>query len=59
VSNPREEGVSRRFQLPHFEHIFQVFDKYGEGAAAKAYVLSALKVNTEKWVLLNLFHTTV
>ena len=47
VSKPREDGVSRRFQLPHFEQVFQVYDKYGEGASAKAYVLSDLKGNTE------------
>ena len=41
------DGVPERFLLPHFDQVFQVYDKLGEGPEANAYILSDLKGNTQ------------
>ena len=41
------EGVSRRFQSPTFDNVFQVAEALGSGTDAKAYILSDLSGSRE------------
>ena len=47
VKRPPERDVSTRFQLPHYDEIFQVVERHGDGAEAKAYTLCDVTGKTE------------
>ena len=47
VRRAPEPGVSRRFQNPHFEAVFQIAEVHGDGQDTKAFTLSDLFGNRE------------
>ena len=47
VKRPPEPGVSKRFQKPTYDQVYQVVEVHGEGQDAKAYTLSELSGSRE------------